>query len=52
VRRLNSVNQEEVEAWKDTFLPHLMAKYSQKGMFSINEIGSFYNILPDRTCIF
>jgi hypothetical protein len=31
-----SVNQEEVEAWKNTFLPHLMAKYSQKGMFSMD----------------
>jgi hypothetical protein len=38
---VNSVNPEEVVAWKDTTLLRLMAKYSLKDIFSANEFGLF-----------
>jgi hypothetical protein len=37
----NSVNPEEVVAWKDTTLLHLMAKYSPKDIFNADEFGLF-----------
>jgi hypothetical protein len=48
----NSVNPEEVVASKDTTLLHLMAEYSPKDIFSADEFGLFYNVLPDKTCTF
>jgi hypothetical protein len=48
----NSVNPEEVVAWKDITLLHLMAKYSPKDNFSADEFGLFYNMLPDKTYTF
>jgi hypothetical protein len=48
----NSVNPEEVVAWKDTTLLHLMAKYSPKDIFNADEFGLFYNMLPDKTYTF
>jgi hypothetical protein len=48
----NSVNPEEVVAWKDTTLLHLMAKYSLKDIFSADEFGLFYNMLRDKTYTF
>jgi hypothetical protein len=41
-----------VVAWKDTILLHLVAKYSPKDIFSSDECGLFYNMLPDKTCTF
>jgi hypothetical protein len=37
----NSVNPEEVVAWKDATLLHLMAKYYPKDIFSADEFGLF-----------
>jgi hypothetical protein len=48
----NSVNPEEVVAWKDTTLLHLMAKYSPKDIVNADEFGLFYNMLPDKTYTF
>jgi hypothetical protein len=48
----NSVNPEEVVAWKDTTLLQLMAKYSPKDIFNADEFGLFYNMLPDKTHTF
>jgi hypothetical protein len=48
----NSVNPEEVVAWEDTTLLHLVAKYSPKDIFSADEFGLFYNMLPDKTYTF
>jgi hypothetical protein len=48
----NSVNPEEVVAWKDTTLLHLMAKYSPKDIFNADEFGLFYSMLPDKTYTF
>jgi hypothetical protein len=36
----NSVNPEEVVAWKDTTLLHLMAKYSPKDIFNADEFSA------------
>jgi hypothetical protein len=44
----NSVNPEEVVAWKDTTLLHHMAKYSPKDIFNADEFGLFYNMLPEK----
>jgi hypothetical protein len=46
----NSVNPEEVVAWKDNL--QLMAKYSPKDIFSAHEFGLFHNMLPDKTYTF
>jgi hypothetical protein len=48
----NSVNVEEVVGWKDTILLHLMAKYAPKDIFSADECGLFYNMLPDKMYTF
>jgi hypothetical protein len=48
----NSVNPEEVVAWKDTALLHLMAKHSPKDIFNADELGLFYNMLPEKTYTF
>jgi hypothetical protein len=48
----NSVNPEEMVAWKDTTLLHLMARYSPKDVFNADEFGLFYNMLPDKTYTF
>jgi hypothetical protein len=48
----SSINPEEVVAWKNTSLLHLMAKYSPKDICSAGEFGVFYNMLPDKTCTF
>jgi hypothetical protein len=48
----NSVNPEEVVAWKDTTLLHLVAKYSPKDVFNAHEFGAYYNMLPDKTYTF
>jgi hypothetical protein len=48
----SSVNPEEVVAWKDTTLLHLMARYSPKDIFSADEFGLFYNMLPNKTYTF
>jgi hypothetical protein len=48
----NSLNPEEVVAWKGTTLLHLMTKYSPKDIFSADEFGLFYNMLPDKTYTF
>jgi hypothetical protein len=48
----NSVNPEEVVAWKHTTLLYLMAKYSPKDMLNAEEFGLFYNMLPDKTYTF
>jgi hypothetical protein len=49
---VNSVNPEEVVAWKDTILLHLMADYCPKDIFSADEFGLSYNMLPDKTYTF
>jgi hypothetical protein len=48
----NGVNPEAVVAWKDTALLRLMAKYSPRDIFSADEFGLFYNMLPDKTYTF
>jgi hypothetical protein len=48
----NSVNPDEVVAWKDTTPLYLMAKYSPKDTFSSDEFGLFYNMLPDKIYTF
>jgi hypothetical protein len=48
----SSVNPDEVVAWKDTTLRHLMAKYCPKDIFNADQFGLFYNMLPDKTYTF
>jgi hypothetical protein len=33
----NNVNTEDVEAWKETFLPNLLSKYTVKDIFNTDD---------------
>jgi hypothetical protein len=46
------MNPNEVVPWKNIILPHLMAKYSPKDIFNVDECGLFYKMLLYKTYIF
>jgi hypothetical protein len=46
----NNVNP-KVVPWKNTILPHLVAKYFPNDISNAGNCGLFYNMLPDKTHI-
>jgi hypothetical protein len=47
-----SVNPTEAEIWKTEHLPHLLEGYRPCDVFSADESGLFYTLLPNRTYAF
>lgn len=44
-----SISENIVEGWKNNVLPRILKEYEPKDIYSANEFGLFFNLLPDNS---